>query len=105
MLSSKGENTENKIVKMFVIVGDSERHMGVHYTIFFMFTYVGKQKEKAVSSIPARDKDAMGGAPATILDHEVDLKMEAPGKAEIWKKANDNKVITLVWEFLHRFHL
>ena len=42
MLGSKEENTENKIVKMFVIVGDSERHMGVYYTIFFMFAYVGK---------------------------------------------------------------
>lgn len=41
----------------------------------------------------------MDGAPATILDHEVDLKMEAPCKANIWKKANDNGARTLVWEF------
>lgn len=34
VLGSK-DNTENKIVKTFIIVGDSERHMGVNHTIFF----------------------------------------------------------------------
>lgn len=32
--------------------------------------------------IPARGKDMMGGAPAAVLDHEADLKMEVPRKAE-----------------------
>lgn len=36
--------------------------------------------------IPARGKDMMGGAPAAILDHEEDSKMEALCKAENMEK-------------------
>ena len=36
-MGSKEEKRENKIVKMFIIERDSERHVGVHYIILFIF--------------------------------------------------------------------
>lgn len=42
VLGCKEENTENKNVKMFIIVGDNEKPMGVHYAVFFTFIYAGK---------------------------------------------------------------
>lgn len=51
MLSSKGENTEHKIVKMFVIVGDSERHMGEFITLFSSCLHMLGNKRRKLSPL------------------------------------------------------